>query len=132
MINITKVNIVLLGLIRRADRGNGNKIAISKSNRRNKSATRKNRKEKGNREDLMGSKPHSYGEVFCKSRLLVGNIWPIKNNILVKVSINIKNWMVNFIRRRLADCNVISLKLKWCRFDSCTFLSSTSSVNTNK
>jgi len=33
--------------------------AISKSNIRNKMATRKNRKEKGRREDLIGSNPHS-------------------------------------------------------------------------
>lgn len=39
--------------------GSGNNKAISKSNRRNKIATRKNRKEKGIRADLRGSNPHS-------------------------------------------------------------------------
>lgn len=33
--------------------------AISKSNIRNKIATKKNRKEKGRRGELIGSKPHS-------------------------------------------------------------------------
>jgi len=39
--------------------GRGNNIAISKSKRINKIATRKNRKEKGRREDFIGSNPHS-------------------------------------------------------------------------
>ena len=39
--------------------GNGNSKAISRSNKRNNMATRKNRKEKGIRAEFKGSKPHS-------------------------------------------------------------------------
>ena len=39
--------------------GKGNRRAISRSNRRNSMATRKNRKENGIRAGLRGSKPHS-------------------------------------------------------------------------
>ena len=39
--------------------GRGSRIAISKSNNKKSRATRKKRKEKGNREDLIGSNPHS-------------------------------------------------------------------------
>lgn len=46
--------------------GNGNNKAISKSNRRNRIATKKNRKENGMRADFRGSNPHSYGEDFSE------------------------------------------------------------------
>lgn len=39
--------------------GKGNRRAISKSNKRNKMATKKKRIEKGRRALPMGSKPHS-------------------------------------------------------------------------
>ena len=39
--------------------GSGSRRAISKSKRRNKIATRKNRMEKGSRADPRGSNPHS-------------------------------------------------------------------------
>lgn len=39
--------------------GRGRRRAISKSNKRNVIATRKNFIEKGSRAELMGSKPHS-------------------------------------------------------------------------
>lgn len=39
--------------------GMGNNRAISRSNRRNVMATKKNFMEKGRRAELMGSKPHS-------------------------------------------------------------------------
>jgi len=55
--------------------GRGNKRAISKSKRRNKIATRKNRKENGRRADFKGSKPHSYGDFFSLSVFRLGNIW---------------------------------------------------------
>lgn len=37
---------------------------ISRSNRRNVIATRKNFMDKGKRAELLGSKPHSYGLAF--------------------------------------------------------------------
>lgn len=39
--------------------GRGNRSAISRSNNKNRMATKKNRKEKGTRADLRGSNPHS-------------------------------------------------------------------------
>lgn len=39
--------------------GRGRSKAISKSNSRNRMATKKNRKEKGSRADPRGSNPHS-------------------------------------------------------------------------
>lgn len=47
-----------------AAHGSGKRRAISKSNSRNVTATRKNFIEKGSRADPMGSKPHSYGLDF--------------------------------------------------------------------
>lgn len=44
--------------------GRGRRRAISRSKRRKRIATRKNRMEKGRRADPRGSKPHSYGESF--------------------------------------------------------------------
>lgn len=47
--------------------GSGRSRAISRSNRRNRIATRKNRTENGSRADPSGSKPHSYGDSFSES-----------------------------------------------------------------
>lgn len=44
--------------------GRGRRRAISRSNRRNVMATRKNFMEKGSRADPIGSNPHSYGLAF--------------------------------------------------------------------
>lgn len=46
--------------------GRGRSSAISRSNRRNVIATRKNFIEKGRRAELVGSKPHSYGFAFSE------------------------------------------------------------------
>lgn len=46
--------------------GSGRRSAISRSNRRNVMATRKNFMEKGRRADPIGSNPHSYGLVFSE------------------------------------------------------------------
>lgn len=46
--------------------GSGKSSAISRSNRRNVMATRKNFIEKGRRADPIGSNPHSYGLVFSE------------------------------------------------------------------
>lgn len=53
--------------------GSGNNRAISKSNSRNRMATRKNRSENGSRADPSGSKPHSYGESFSASGFICGS-----------------------------------------------------------
>jgi len=45
----------------------GNKSTISTSKIRKIIAKRKNRREKGSRADLIGSKPHSNGEFFSRS-----------------------------------------------------------------
>lgn len=45
----------------------GNKRAISTSKIRKITAIRKNRKEKGSREELLGSNPHSKGDLFSRS-----------------------------------------------------------------
>lgn len=48
-------------------RGNGKIKAISISNTRKITASRKNRNEKGMRAELLGSNPHSKGEDFSRS-----------------------------------------------------------------
>lgn len=45
----------------------GNKRTISTSKMRKIIANKKNRKEKGSRADLIGSKPHSKGDLFSRS-----------------------------------------------------------------
>lgn len=56
--------------------GRGRSKAISRSNKRKRMATRKNRREKGSRADPRGSKPHSYGDSFSAS----GFIWGSQND----------------------------------------------------
>lgn len=51
--------------------GRGSSRAISRSNKRNRIATKKNRMENGSRADPSGSNPHSYGDSFSES----GVIW---------------------------------------------------------
>lgn len=53
--------------------GSGSSRAISRSKRRNRIATRKNRKEKGRRAEPNGSNPHSYGESFWWSGVISGS-----------------------------------------------------------
>jgi hypothetical protein len=45
----------------------GKRSAISTSKIRKITAIKKNRREKGSREDLLGSNPHSKGELFSRS-----------------------------------------------------------------
>lgn len=56
----------MMGLNRNSDAGKGKSRAISRSKRRKRIATRKNRKENGIRADFNGSNPHSYGEDFSE------------------------------------------------------------------
>lgn len=53
--------------------GRGRRRAISRSNSRNKIATRKKRRENGRRAFPRGSKPHSYGDNFSLSGLSDGS-----------------------------------------------------------
>lgn len=62
--------------------GRGNRRAISRSNRRNVMATRKNFIEKGSRAELVGSKPHSYGLAFSEYRF----IWGSQNAIRIRAN----------------------------------------------
>lgn len=50
---------VVVGLSSWFPQGRGRSSAISRSNRRNRMATRKNRRENGRRADPSGSNPHS-------------------------------------------------------------------------
>jgi len=68
--------------------GSGNKRAISKSKSKNKIATRKNRKEKGNRADFNGSKPHSYGELFSLSDFRLGKMCAAAANTAAIIRVN--------------------------------------------
>lgn len=62
------------GLVVAFAAGSGNSRAISKSNNKNKIATRKNRNENGSRAEFNGSNPHSYGEVFSLSTDRLGRM----------------------------------------------------------
>lgn len=53
--------------------GRGRSSAISRSNSRNRIATKKNRIENGSRADPRGSNPHSYGESFSESGFICGS-----------------------------------------------------------
>ena len=75
--------------------GKGRRIAISRSKSKKRRATKKNRKENGNREDFIGSNPHSYGDDFCKSDFLLGNKYP-KENIIIVNNRDIIKYTVRF------------------------------------
>lgn len=63
MNDIKSVRFVLLAWMAQ---GKGRSNAISRSNRRNVIATKKNFIENGRRAEPIGSKPHSYGLVFSE------------------------------------------------------------------
>ncbi len=84
--NISKIVPVLLTFAKGVRKGSTKSNAISKSKIKNKIATRKNRKEKGRRADLIGSNPHSYGETFFKSGLKVGKVRPAANKRIVNLN----------------------------------------------
>ena len=66
----------------------GNKIEISISKIKNTIAIRKNRIEKGIREVFLGSKPHSKGETFSRSKIvfLENSVDKIINKDLIKTA----------------------------------------------
>lgn len=66
--------------------GDGRRRAISRSNRRNRMATRKKRIEYGSRAEPRGSNPHSYGDSFSVSGLKVGSQKLTAAKIIDKVS----------------------------------------------
>lgn len=114
--------------------GKGNRSAISKSNRRNNIATKKNRKEKGSRADFSGSKPHSYGEFFSLSPLRLGRICPatasIKEMIVIRSTIISSESIIYIWEGEMADRNAFGLKPYRWRFES-SFLLRSSSVYTH-
>ena len=80
--------------------GRGNRRAISKSKRRNRIATRKNRKENGRRADFKGSNPHSYGELFSLSVFRLGRMWAAAANTPVTIIVIIikrVSWVIIYI-----------------------------------
>lgn len=70
--------------------GSGRSRAISRSNSRNRMATRKNRIENGSRADPSGSNPHSYGDSFSRS----GFIWASQKLRVVRAALR-KNDIAN-------------------------------------
>lgn len=73
----------------------GSKSAISTSKIKKITAIKKNRREKGNREDLLGSNPHSKGDLFSRSIIdflerIVASIITIEEIVIrIKPSVSI-------------------------------------------
>lgn len=65
--------IEVVGGVKLITHGRGRRSAISRSNNKNRIATRKNREEKGSRAVPWGSNPHSYGESFSAFEYGIGN-----------------------------------------------------------
>lgn len=65
--------------------GRGRSSAISRSKSRKVMATRKNFIEKGNRAELMGSNPHSYGWAFSVYRFRWGNQKATETRVIDRV-----------------------------------------------
>ena len=66
--------------------GSGRRSAISRSNRRNVMATRKNFMENRRRADPIGSNPHSYGLVFSEYAFS----WGSQNAMITSRVANVK------------------------------------------
>ncbi len=86
----------------------GNIKAISTSKIKKIIAIKKNRIEKGSREELKGSKPHSNGEFFSRSRKFFFDKNEAKNITIVEISIiiniNIKiMFIIYIINNKLYD-----------------------------
>lgn len=65
----------------------GKMITISISKIRNRTAIIKNWDEKGVRDDLLGSNPHSKGDIFSRSRI---DFFLIKTHINIMIMDNIR------------------------------------------
>lgn len=87
MINVTEViihdNILLLFIVVII----GRMITISISNTKNRTAIKKNCDENGIRGDLLGSNPHSNGDIFSRSINVFFLI--IEHNVIIMIDINI-------------------------------------------
>lgn len=70
----------------------GNKIVISTSKTKNKIAIKKKCKEKGNRPKILGSNPHSKGELFSRS---------LKDFFEIKFKIKIKRTIIKKIKQNI-------------------------------
>lgn len=81
---------VVVGFCSWVAHGRGSRRAISRSNRRNRIATRKKRIENGSRADPSGSKPHSYGDSFSAS----GFIWAIQKFSAVRMRLRVRDRVI--------------------------------------
>ena len=81
-------------------KGTGSKRTISISKIRKITARRKNRSEKGIRADLLGSKPHSNGEFFSRSK---DNFFEIANETVRRTRIR---------KIEITEDNIISIITK--------------------
>lgn len=88
---------VPVGLLSWSPQGNGRRRAISRSKRRNKIATRKKRKENGNRADPRGSNPHSYGDSFSASGFICGSQKEMVAKISERAAVIVKMVIIRFI-----------------------------------
>lgn len=88
---------VPVGLWSWSPQGRGRRRAISRSNKRNRIATRKNRSEKGSRADPSGSNPHSYGDSFSASGFICGNQKDTIARIEDRATVMIRMVVIKFI-----------------------------------
>lgn len=77
--------------------GRGSRSAISRSNSRNRIATKKNRSENGSRADPSGSNPHSYGDSFSVSGFIWGSQKDTRARISDKIMEMVKIVVIKFI-----------------------------------
>lgn len=105
----------------------GKIITISISKIRNKIAIRKNWIEKGMRDDLIGSNPHSNGDIFSRSRIVFFEI--IEHIIINNNEIKQHNAIVNNIK----NITFSLLKIFWLEVKYILYTKkvTTSSVNWN-
>jgi len=95
-VHVSKLDIFIIGII-------GSIKTISTSKIKKIIVIKKNRKENGNREDLLGSNPHSKGEFFSRSEndffdKIVANLIIIQGiiKIIIDKFINKKIIYINF------------------------------------
>jgi hypothetical protein len=65
----------------------GSSKAISTSKIRKITAIKKNRSENGSRADLLGSSPHSNGELFSRSSII---FFEIKEVMIIMIMVSVK------------------------------------------
>lgn len=93
--------------------GSGSNSAISRSNRRNVMATKKNFMEKGRRADPIGSNPHSYGLVFSEYEFNWGSQNAIITSSVASEKLvsraSIRFIILSWVRPRLTDWKSVVL-----------------------